>query len=519
MGLRKNGLVLTGLICLVAARLCAQNPTVTVPLTTASIQIVPVESRGFVVMDLSGPRINDEQVALALMHFNIDLQQKWSNVLPITRGLQMQHYEVFDDYLIMAFADRKQQYLEVYRVDILQGHFQKSIFQFANSFNLDNMAASPNKLWASGTMSNQGVLFNLDEGSNRAHILPTAYSSKVLGIRELDFEPERGLLSFLILTNINKSQSYVWRSLEVAKNRVVQNLELTPPSGLQLTQARTLREGSRRYVVGTCFKKNPEQALGLFFYELHEGEEKPMQVTLFKEHPELNQYLLWSDGDEPRSQTRKISNFILIDQVGFHDSDLFVTMELLEKRYQAKGALQQELERNELVTNLDQNRYGRRGLDQSADENQTVEDRISQRSATDILQYRYRNALVAQPTFEGLGLDRNLWLKFDPQLNLKHCQSIKTGNEDLLYLGTSNTFTTDAGVHQFYDSGKTYHTWLYRIGEAGGMDYQQIPYSDVPARVFRLSSKALVVTQLNQEPAGYLLVLKKVVLGETTDRQ
>ncbi|MDH3708981.1 MAG: hypothetical protein OER04_03780 [Cyclobacteriaceae bacterium] len=498
-----------------------KDSSITIPFISANIQIVPLNAEGFLIVDYSGPQINQDQLALAIMHYDMDLQQRWKNVLPVTRGLQLQHYQVLEGFLFIAFSDGKRKYLEMYRVDLHQGHFQKSQYLFSNSFSLDHIAASGAKLWVSGIMSNQGVLFYLDESKNQAHILPTAYSAKVNAIRELEYHKESGKLSFLLLTEIGKQQSFVLRSLQSSKNQVVENLELVPPPGLQLTQARYRTYEDHQYILGTSFKKDPEQAIGIFLYKIKDGEVVAKHFQLFKETPQYSDFTFWRGPENaPEQRSKKAGNHVLIDEVLFYQSSIVISLDILEKQYQAKGALHQEMERNQLVTNLDQDQYGRRALDQSGDENQTAEDRINRRSATDILQYRYRNALVAQPTFQGLGLERNITFTFDRQLKFQNCRGVKTSKPELTYLGEPNSFAAPSGIRQLYDQGDAYYTWIYLPKEGTTEGFRLIEHSSSNSKMIRLSATEVMTAQMDQQPAGYLLHLKKAPLvPQATDQQ
>jgi|GEM_PF-7068833 len=490
--------------------LYAQKDQVHIPLQSPNLQIVPVAS-GFLLMDFSGKRMNEQQLSLPFSLYDNNLQSQWNNILAVTRGLQLQHYQVLGNYFFMVFGDAKNQFMEVFRVDLQQGHYQRSFYRFSNTFQISALAANGQRLWAAGTMANQGVLFELNESKNNYQILPTATGASVQGVRELHYHPQDQTLSFLMLTRVGKQQSYVLRVLGVKDLRVAENVELVPDDGLQLTQARVIVKDQKRWISGTFFKKNPQQAEGVFLYEIAQGKVSTHQFLAFKEIPQFSDYTFWLDTDTPpKIQSKKTQGNAVIDQVLAYDGGITVALEILEKSYKTKGALQQEIETNQLIANLDQDQFGRRALDQTPNES-TAEDRILQRSATDILQYRYRNALVSQPTFQGMVFERSMLISFDDQLQLRHFKALKTGKPDLIYLGAPNTFQNGEGLRLFYDRGGEVYAWNYQPNEGDLTNFVRKEYaSGSSSRVFRLSTNEFMVVELHKETAGYILKLQKL---------
>ena len=289
------------------------------------------------------------------------------------------------------------------------------------------------------------------------------------------------------------------------------NVELVPPEGLQLTQARLIPHNDRYWISGTFFKKNPQQASGIFVYQMEQGKVVGQKFQNFKDMNQFNDYAFWTGNEAaPTMESKKTQGHIIIDGVVPHDQGITIAMEVLEKSYQTKGALQQEIETNQLVANLDQDQFGRRSMGISADDTQTAEDRISMRSATDILQYRYRNALVSQPTFQGMAFDRSLLITFDNQLNTTHFKAVKTGKPDLLYLGAPNAFQSGADLRLFYDRGGEVYAWNYDPLQGALDNFVRREYaSGKSSRVFRLSSNEFMIVELEKVAAGFILKLEK----------
>ncbi len=484
------------------------SPVLTIPLVTSSVQIVPVDSASFLVLDLSGPQLNPNQLGLEIHNYDTSLRPQWKNTIPITRGLQLQYFQIDNDQFFLVFQDANQKMLEIFSVHLGSGHFKRSQFAFSNRLQLEKLVSWNDHLWASGLMSGQGVVFSLDRSKNQYQILPTAYAHRVSAVRELHVNPSKDQLGFFLLTEVEGLQSYVLRTMDIKSNRVIRDQPIRPADNLQLGQIRKFQLMNQPAIVGTYFRRDPLKSEGLFLMTYNENQFVEEKYYSFKDIPEFSEFIFWPDGEsEPKLRSQKGQVKVSLDHIEPLKDELLISLEVLEKSYKAKGALQQEFERSQMVNSLDQDQYGRRSFDQST-EGESVGDRIEKRSATDIIQYRYRNAIVAQPTYQGLTYDRSVLITLDQNLDLTRCKGIKTGKQDFAYLGTSNTVLTDHGVRQFYDRGGTYYTWLYQPETEQFRDLSSINYSDSPSRAWRIAKDKFLVMELNKEAAGYLLKLQ-----------
>ena len=415
----------------------------------------------------------------------------------------------------MIFNDRNFQQMEVFRIDLNDGQAYEFNNEFSNPFFVEKILSHENRIWLTGSMLEHGVLFELDFKIKGYKTLPAAFTQPVLSVQELSYQQDHHTLTYLLKTLIEKQQTFIVRSFDVIENKVVLDVVLNVPRGIQLDQVRLSNLDQKWYVTGTYFKKNLEQTSGIFQYTIEHGDLIYEDFKSFKEIQGFSNYLSIATDKRELRTVKKGSIQAQIDQLVIHDNVFMVSIESIEKQFEAKGALRQEFDKSYLENYLDQNQFGRRSFDQGASyggDVQSANDRINKGSATDIIKNRYSNVIVSQPIFQGYGYRRSIVFQFKERLADIFCTSIQPSNQQVNFMNTPNTFQSREGVRQVYDSGGTVNSWLYNLKSKEVSDFETASYLDGSGRLFHLQDNLYLGAGIVKDKDQFRLNLQKVIL-------
>ena len=502
---------------LIHLRLVAQSESsvVEVKINSPFLELVPIGEKGFVMFEYQGSNLNSNQIGMMIYCYDIQLRNTWKNLIAISKGLHPAHYLVSDGKFIMIFADTKYQQWEMFSLNLDGGDYQVSKYEFSSPFIIESMLAIGFNTWVAGKMMNQGVLFELNSKNNSYQIIPTAFANPVTSVKEINFDQSSSTLIYLLKTSVNNRQSFVIRSFEVTKNKVINDLTLEVPESYQLDHVKLTRVGTKVHITGTFYKRNIEQTIGLFQYSLEQGKVTNKHFKLFRELPGFYEYTLFQEDEYTVKKSRKGPVQAIMDEVIFKDGSFFVSLELIKKDYRPKGTLQKEFEQNRMVNYLDRDQTGRRSFDQASaqfGDEKSAEDRIYQGSATDILSYRYRNAITGQPMFMGYTYQRSILLHWKDGVYSTICNSARPPDLDLYFMATSNTLETPQGIRQVYDKGGIAFSWLYNSETNEFMSFKQTAYLSGKGRVFHLKRQHYLAAWVDKSNDQYHLKFQKVRL-------
>jgi len=481
----------------------------------AHLELIPVGSHGFLMFEYRAQNLEQDQIGLVIYCYDHQLEQVWERMLPITKGKQLRFYQESDGKFFMIFNDPNYQLMEIFRVDLMDGQAYKFDYEFSNPFFVEQILSHEDRIWLTGRMLEHGVLFELDFNSKSYQTLPTAYTQLVLSVQQLYYQPDHHALTYLLKTSISKQQTFIVRSFDVVENKVVLDVALDVPRGIQLDQVRLLNQDQKWYITGTYFKKNLEQTSGIFQYTIEHGELVYEDFKLFREVPGFSNYLSIATDKRELRTVRKGPIQAQMDQLVLDDNVFMVSIESIEKQFEAKGALRQEFDKSYMENYLDQNQFGRRSFNQGNSYDgdiQSANDRIYQGSATDILKHRYSNAIVSQPIFQGYGYQRSIVFQFKERLAGISCIGIQPSNLQVNFMNTQNTFQTREGVRQVYDSGGNIDTWLYNQKSNEVSNFETTSYLNGAGRLFHLHDNLYLGAGVAKDKDQFRLNLQKVIL-------
>ena len=478
------------------------------------LELIPIDNQGFLMFEYQALNLEDNQLGLIVSRYDMELNKVWDSMLPFDKQLQLTWYQVSDDHLFIVLSDQKKQQIEVFKLDVSNAKGNKQEYQFSNPFDVSTILSHGSRTWIAGKMKQQGVLFELESGSSQYRTLPTAYVNLVNEVSELQYHEPTNTLTFILKTIINKQESCVFRGIDISKNKVVFDVELQVEQKYHMDQIKYLNLDHAQIVTGTLYKKDVERTEGLFQFRVEHGEIVSQSLQLFKDMSGFYQYRMAEEESEIVS-SRKNSVTAQVDHLVSDNYGVVISLDLMEKQYQAKGALQQEFEQSYLVNYLDQDQSGRRSFDQAsgfAGISRSAEDRIYQGSATDILSYRYRNAIISQPLFQGYQYQRTVVIQFTKDLEQLNCTSIQGGKSEVNFLQIANGHQESDQVRQWYDQGGLLRTWLYNPKSMDFSTFNTVTYLDGQGRLFHLGNGKYLGTNLEQMEDGIQLHLQILTL-------
>jgi hypothetical protein len=478
------------------------------------LELIPVDNQGFLMFEYQAVNLENNQVGLIVSRYDMELNKVWDSMLPFDKKLQLTWYQVSDGHLFIVLSDQKKQKIEVFKLDVNNAKGYQQEYQFSNPFDVSMVLAKGSRTWIAGKMRQHGVLFELEPNSSQYRTLPTAYVNLVNEVSGVQYHEPTNILSFILKTTINKQESCIFRGIDISKNKVVFDIELQAEQKYHLDQVKYLHLDQGQVVMGTLYKKDAEQTEGLFQFRLERGEIVSRSLRLFKDIPGFYQYQMAEDESEIFTSRNK-SVTAQVDHMISDSHGVVISLDVMEKQYQAKGALQQEFEQSYLVNYLDQDQSGRRGFDQTSSFggiSQSAEDRIYQGSATDILSYRYRNAIISQPMFQGYQYQRTVIIQFQKDMEPLSCVSIQGSKSEVNFLQISNSYQELDQVRQWYDQGGLMNTWLYNPQTMNFSTFNSVTYLDGNGRLFHLGSGKYLGTNLEQQENEIFLHLQIVTL-------
>ncbi|MGI9541771.1 MAG: hypothetical protein ACR2MX_00855 [Cyclobacteriaceae bacterium] len=452
-------------LLLVPFRLCYSQTeplALSVPLSSQHFDLVPLSNQGFIILEFQ--KGNSQQSAtLHLQCFDTLLQKAWQSNLALSPRTSPVLTKVSDDHYYLITSDASSRSIEIFEVGLNNGQAKKTSHRFSSPFFINDMVAYNHQVWLSGTMLNQGALFSiLLQPDQQPKIMPVGFIEPVKQVTQLSFDLTSKTISYFLYSSLKKQKVYIFRQTDVL-GKVRADLVIKGEPKHHLGQLKSTLSNGNLFLAGTYFKQQGDQPLGIFTSQISQGQLAPIQFSPFKEI--LLQKLSYEDlidRDQESSFSKKDWGPTVIDSWEFGPEGLLLALEIVNKDYQVKGTLQREFEKQEIIARIDQNTYGRRDMDQAAaQEGETLDDRMSNYSATDITQYRYLDAIVGQAQFKGYNYDRTVMLTFDAELNLKSTQSVKMGSHRVYFGRPGNVRWQGNSILLGYQQGENYRQVSY----------------------------------------------------------
>ena len=437
-------------------------PELSVPLSSQHFDLVPLASQGFIILEFEKAQSN-QTATFHLQRFDTLLEKVWQSDIALSPRTTPVLTKVSDNHYYLITSDVASRSFEVFEVALNDGKTKKTSHRFSSPFFINDMVARSHQVWLSGTMLNQGALFSiLLEPDQQPKIMPVGFSQPVNQITQLHFDPTSEMVSYFLYATLNKQKVYVFRQTDVS-GKVRGDLVIKGEPKHHLGQLKSTVSDGSIFLVGSYFKQQGDQPLGIFTTQINQGQLAPIQWSPFKEiQLQKASFEDLPNGDQESSFSKKDWGPTMIDSWELGPDGLLLALEILNKDYQVKGTLQREFEKQEIIARIDQNTYGRRDIDQAAaQDGETLDDRMSNYSATDITQYKYLDAIVGQAQFKGYNYDRTVILTFDTDLKLRSTQSLKMGSHRIYFGRTGNVAWLGKNITLGYQQGEDYRKVTY----------------------------------------------------------
>lgn len=442
-----------------------------IPLKSDKVIVIAVEAHGIVLLDLE-PRVSNNQLGLTTMLYDTAWSKKWETSITVQPGFNLVLYQYLDERLYFVFADKRRARHHVIQLEMEGGYFQSSIYNLSQGFRAMGLQASREFVWISGTIKDQGIIFRLNPGDNSSKILPVGHASPVTQIASMHYDPEQRELMYCLSTSFKQLDTYIFRKVNT-DGKVLQNVVFQSDQAVRLSDLKMIPYPNKTLCVGFFSKGQSEKPKGLFIYEIGDVGIKQSRLLLFKEMTGQEEYVTYeaiaSNANGPvKKKTRKDMDKVVLDNVIDGDGGTTLVLEAVKKSYKTKGYLQREIEKQQIVNEIDQNAYRRRDFD-LAGQGQSIEDRIDNYSGTAIQQYMYREAIVSQPEFRGYAYDRTLIIRIGEDLSFAGVEAISMPNFGHNFVLLTNSSVQENGIGFTYADESNLNTVRFDEKQQGFM--------------------------------------------------
>ena len=439
-----------------------KSPELSVALSSEQFDVVPIGNQGFLILEFQ-KNTSNQLAGIQLQRFDTLLQMVWQRKLVISQRSNPVIARVADGHYYLMATDPSSRDYEIFEVGLEHGQLQKTNHRYSSPFFVNDLAAHDHRLWLAGSMLNQGVLFSLElkpEASPK--IMPIGFTEPVQLITQLHYDAYSESIGYFLYTSLNKQKVYVFRRIDL-NGKVRNDLVIKSEPKYHLGQLHRSVSQGRIFLVGTYFKQQGDKVLGIFTSEIDQGQILPLRLTPFKEI--VTKKISFDDlvkGKPASDFSKKDWGPTMIDTWELGPAGLLLSLEILTKDYQVKGTVQQEFDKQEILAQIDQNTYGRRDMDAAAAlDGQTLDDRMSNYSATDIMQYKYLDALVGQASFKGYTYDQTILLTFDTDLTLQTTHAVNMGSHRIYFGSSGSAKWQGSQIRLAYQQGEDYRTATY----------------------------------------------------------
>ncbi|MEM9326166.1 MAG: hypothetical protein AAGA85_10940 [Bacteroidota bacterium] len=388
------------------------------PVDTRSDQVRVINDESSVYVIKGAISTTDLQV----IRFDTLLQEVWGvglqRSLPNLELVKIDEHRLF---ILMTSASEKE--LDVLELEEETGNYFLSRFTFSRPFQLKDFEAYRDHMWCSGWINEEGVAFALDSKTGGVKTLPIGYRQSISEVSNLRFDRQRKMLDLTLRTIDNKQAIFVHRSLSL-EGRIIDNWVCKSPGGYNLKDFRiTYPTATHPFAVGAIYKGNNEQLQGITTWRLTSEGEWSAKDHLWKSIPGFDERLL-IETEEPAIRTKKgkwTNGMTALSEPMLGQMGMVFSIDQFQKQYNVRGALQRQFDQQQLVNQLDQDQFGRRGFD--ANET-TIADRVDDFSNTDFSNYQFRELVVGNVDESGIDYVRSFVFSYDPEEGLS-VQSIE----------------------------------------------------------------------------------------------
>ena len=352
---------------------------------TERIQVVNSPNAVFVVKSAL------KTTEVSVIRFDTQLKEVWAVGLQRSQE-KLSMVKAMDDRLFLLMSDGSQKSWDVLELDEETGHYILSTFTLSRPFQLKEFVAYKDYMWCTGTINGEPAVFALDGRKGGAKALPIGYRTPILDVTSIAFDKQAKRLDMSLRSSRDKRSVFIQRSLDT-EGRIIENVVFESPSGFNIKDFRFVEDSAgRQMAFATIYKGNYEQLKGLVTWHQADGEWQAVE-HFWQAVPGLSQSLQ-IDSKDRALNVRKAkweSGWSRMDEPINVEHGIFVGLDRFEKQYNVRGTLQRQQDQDVLVTQLDQNQFGRRGFDVNET---TLDDRLETFSNTDISTYQYRDVLV-----------------------------------------------------------------------------------------------------------------------------
>lgn len=418
----------------------AQNTSVSLK---GNFNVYPVDTLGVVLLNRNMVQLSSGDLALEYLGLNDQLEQKWKNMYPFSKGMSPVFQQVSPQGIILLFADKSRKRYELIKANAEYGDYERSRYEFSDAVQVSQVETYYDHVWMTGMIGPNPIIFKLN-ADNSFETVPVGVPGRVKYIGETKFDTEAKALNFLILADIQRKDALIWRSLglkgNVLKNEMLAKFDKKKVRALKATYTTTGAHFVGTYSVGT-----KDKVEGLFWGKMDDAD-GILQSRTFKSLNAISNYQAFDDISAEGFEKAKQKKFRGANASVFIDGlrltaggELTVALEIFKPEYRSRGALEKQFIARDRTAQIDQNVYGRRNVFE-ANGGRDLEGRIDRASATDQIQMRFMNQSLNKAVNQGVSYSHTAFLKIGVGLELRDSQGLAFDLVDFGRLARVNHF-------------------------------------------------------------------------------
>lgn len=419
---------------------------------TGTFNVYPVDTVGVVLLNRNMLQLSSGELALEYQGLDQELNPKWKNMYPFSKGMSPVFQEVNSQGIVLLFADRSGKKYELIKANTEYGDYERFTYQFSDRVQVSEVETYYDHVWLTGSIGNNPVLFRL-KADNSFETVPTGAPGAVKFIGQTKFNKESQSLDFLILSSMRNKDALVWRSINLNGN-VLQNEILSSFDKKRVKSIKATYSKDVAHIAGTYSNGTKTKIDGLFWGSIGKNR-NGLKFNVFKSLSALTMYReteqIEANGfeDAKERKFRSPNMSVFIDGLSINSQgELLIGLEIFKPEYRSRGALEREFIARDRNAQIDQNIYGRQGglgLESGRD----FEGRIDRASATDQLQIRYMNQSLSKAVNQGISYNHTAYLRVANDLELIEGHGVSFDLVDFGNLAKASHFEDEGFRYSF----------------------------------------------------------------------
>ncbi|OEK04800.1 hypothetical protein [Roseivirga misakiensis] len=445
-------LLLIGLNCLKAQDEVSKT-------LSGKYNVYPADSMGVVLLNRNLKQMSNGDYALSFLGLNDQLEKKWENVYPFSRGYSPVFQEITAQGIVILFADPKGKSYELIKANSDFGDYERFKYEFSKPVVIEEITYYYDNVWAAGSIDGFPAIFKL-KPDNTFETIPVGAPGLVKYAGQINYNKNTKGFDFLLLIESNREDAIIWRSMAL-DGSVLQNQMLRGFEKDRIKSVKAVYTSNSAYVAGTYSIGTRDKLAGVFFAEINEVNHQLKKVNT-KSLSGLGNYKKLENIEEKgfnsaaMAKLKSTNKSFFIDDLQIdRQGVLSVAVEVFKPEYRNRSAFEKQIIARDRVDQIDQNVFGRQtGL--GAGVARDLEGRMERASATDQLQYRFMDQSLGKAVNEGISYSHTAIVMLDERMNIVKDYGVNFDLRDRGTVASSTHFkqgvlcyASEGGLKQF----------------------------------------------------------------------